>query len=105
MRAEARKTIDLESWRVQLEIMLARVEDQIVQAEMRIERHCRLARGTDAPRQQQLHAHVHFNLLEGLELLHLQRSLLSHELYGPKAPRVVPPKRAEDTPAQAAASE
>ena len=87
MPVEARKNYDPERWLVHPEDILARAEEAIAQAQMRIERHSRLAAVGGEPWQQRLHSDVHFNLQEGLKLLFLQRAMVLHELYGPRIHR------------------
>lgn len=87
MPVEARKSDDPKRWRIHLEDMLARAEEAIVQAQLRIKRHSRLAAVGGEPWQQRLHLDVHVNLQEGLKLLCLQRAMVHHELYGPRIPR------------------
>lgn len=87
MPVKARKSYDPKRWRIHLEDVLARAEEAIVQAQMRIERHSRLAAIGGEPWQQRLHLDVHFNLQEGLKLLRLQRAMVHYELYGPRIPR------------------
>jgi hypothetical protein len=87
MLVEALRDYDPERRRVYLEDMLARAEEAIVQAQMRIERHGRLATVDGEPWQRRLHLDLQINLQEGMKLLRLQRAMVLHELYGPKIPR------------------
>jgi hypothetical protein len=84
MPVEVLKNYDPERWRAHLEAMLARAEEAIVQAQMRIERHGRLAVVDGESGQLRLHSDVQINLQEGMKLLRLQRAMVLHELYGPK---------------------
>jgi hypothetical protein len=83
---QALKSYLPERRRAHLEDKLARAEEAIVQAQMRIERHGRIAVDGE-PWQQRLHLDLHFNLQEGLKLLCLQRAMVLHELYGRRIPR------------------
>src|SRR5262249_17354419 len=87
MPVGAKKKHDPERRRVHLEERLAKAEKAIVQAEKRIKSHSRLPAIDGEPWQKRLHADAHHNLLEGLKLLCLQRTMVLHELSGSRIPR------------------
>jgi hypothetical protein len=67
--------------------VLARGEKIIVQADLRIKRHSRLAAFCREPWQQRLHLNINSDLQKGLKLLCLQRMMVLHELYGSRIAR------------------
>jgi hypothetical protein len=74
--------------RRRLEELVRNCEIRIVEAERRIASHQRLWSTIAAnPGQHRAHSHLERNLLEGLMLLHTQRTIALHELSGAKIPR------------------
>src|SRR5215813_8837156 len=53
----------------QLEATLIRADERILEARLRIKRHCELTAVDGEPWQRRLHSEAYFNLLEGLKLL------------------------------------